>query len=149
VGGAPAQVAGLSSPALKSELIDAAVRRFLTAIYLQPEFHRAVYNLGTAVYGYAQEARKLKLSRAHEPPPEVLQRCARVTMAHVLPASAGSIQWPFGTLHTLRMSARHEDSTEDSLLMERRLLGWHVVHMGSRVVRGGPKFTANGHSEVQ
>lgn len=74
--GAPAQVAALSSPALKSELIDAAVRFFLTAIYLQPEFHRAVYNLGTAVYGYAQEALKLKLSRVHEPPPEVLQRCA-------------------------------------------------------------------------
>ena len=36
-----------------------------------------MYNLGTAVYGYAQEAAKLKLSRAHEPPPEVLQRCVR------------------------------------------------------------------------
>lgn len=77
----PLQVASLSSPAVKAELMDAAIRRFLTAIYLQPDFHRAVYNLGTAVYGAAQDSLKHQLVRAHEPPPEVLQRCVHERLA--------------------------------------------------------------------
>mmetsp|Transcript_49800 Transcript_49800/g.95177 ORF Transcript_49800/g.95177 Transcript_49800/m.95177 type:complete len:419 (+) Transcript_49800:112-1368(+) len=49
------QVAALSSATHRARLYDASMQSFLSAIYLNGEFHRGIYNLGTVIYSYGQD----------------------------------------------------------------------------------------------
>lgn len=51
----PQELSGIVSMKDKRSIVKAAIKKFRAAIALQFDFHRAIYNLGTVLYGLAED----------------------------------------------------------------------------------------------
>nr|XP_019705744.1 protein HLB1 [Elaeis guineensis] len=71
----------------KQNIVRTAISKFRAAIQLQFDFHRAIYNLGTVLYGLAEDTlRSGRLVNAKEVPPNELysQSAIYIAAAHAL-----------------------------------------------------------------